>query len=498
MKQADYTKIALGMEQTPSFTEQQQIAMNERFASVVKGLIGHTNEIIIISGCEKTDNGSTIEVSEGVVFYQEQFHTLNAYSQAIELSKTLVFSDVSKDYYQQVWYGDQEKKDTFYENKITLTQADAGSGLGDFDKAKTLLTPDQINELVNTKMSIAQNGADINDKDAFRENIGVYSKDTSNNMFLQRDNLTDDHQTNDSTKVASTVALENLKQELVEGEQNIHSGNIGLYVPESLIHPLGRYVSSFRSSEIEGGQIYYPLVIYGYKNEVFVGSLNNTTLQVFDLNGNFLRTFGSDLEDIVGMQVYNDEMYVLTKRQPMKVFDLQGNYIRSFGDFYDPNNVSVVAYSFKIINDELFVNLTDTGYIDVFDLQGNLKRKFDVPNNSGREYNPIYGIEIFNDELYVNCFFEKTIKIFDLGGNHKRDIQIDSPSNSIVIYNNEIFLTNLSLDAVIVLDLEGNVKRTIGTNGDSNGQFKGIRAVEVYQDTIYVSDVSKNDIQILI
>ncbi|WP_434127648.1 6-bladed beta-propeller, partial [Enterococcus faecium] len=72
---------------------------------------------------------------------------------------------------------------------------------------------------------------------------------------------------------------------------------------------------------------------------VFVVDNNNNRIQVFDLNGTFLRKWGTlgsgdgQFNSPEGITIYNNEVFVVdNNNNRIQVFDLNGVYLRKWTD----------------------------------------------------------------------------------------------------------------------------------------------------------------------
>ncbi len=86
------------------------------------------------------------------------------------------------------------------------------------------------------------------------------------------------------------------------------------------------------------GELKEPIGIAIKDNEVFVSEGGNNRIQVFDLNGNYLRSFGrkgngsGELDRPMLMDIKNGKLYVAEyNNDRIQIFDLKGNPLGTIG-----------------------------------------------------------------------------------------------------------------------------------------------------------------------
>lgn len=144
MKEVDYSNINLGVESSPSFGQQIQLGMIERFAAILKALSNDSNTVVKIYGCVMTKTGDNYNQTAGVVYFQGHCYTVDAFN-GTNASAIPVYG-YNNTYTRQAWYGDSVKRDTFFTRKLNLQFGPPGSGLADYNQA--VLLNDKIAEVL--------------------------------------------------------------------------------------------------------------------------------------------------------------------------------------------------------------------------------------------------------------------------------------------------------------------------------------------------------------
>lgn len=118
-----------------------------------------------------------------------------------------------------------------------------------------------------------------------------------------------------------------------------------------LIKEFGTY------GEAEGSFKYANGVAVSDNGYFYVSDSQNMRLQVFNREGEFLKSFNADMQmgQPKGISIYNNELYVTdTLLQKILVFDLEGDYLKSIGEkgnlFNFPNDVFVTRERIFVAN----------------------------------------------------------------------------------------------------------------------------------------------------
>ena len=138
----------------------------------------------------------------------------------------------------------------------------------------------------------------------------------------------------------------------------------------------------FGSSGAQAGQFNSPYRITALNNELFVADLENHRIQVFALDGNFLREFKT-YNEVSGqhskpldVNVYDNQIFVVDQTgDSILVFDLNGKFIKEFTVNQNATNTSV-PYDIFVYDDLIFVSDVGDSSVKIFDLDGNLVKQF--------------------------------------------------------------------------------------------------------------------------
>jgi len=180
-------------------------------------------------------------------------------------------------------------------------------------------------------------------------------------------------------------------------------------------------VRKFGSKGSKNGQFCYPRgVAFDNHNHLYVA--DDHKVQKFDTSSNYLIRFGSkgasngQLKHPYGITVYNDKVYIAdSDNKRISVFQTNGKFCISFGSdqLGRPRDVAVSADNNLLIAD------SGNSYIYTFTLDGHYVGKFGTPG-SGRAqfYKPFSLTTDLNDCIIVADTYNHRILIFDKDGNY--------------------------------------------------------------------------------
>jgi len=156
-----------------------------------------------------------------------------------------------------------------------------------------------------------------------------------------------------------------------------------LFVSDSSRHCIYRInrmdgsVFIFGKNGTANGEFNYPTFITAKNGMLYVVDSMNNRIQVFDINGNFITTFGNigntyaDIEKPKGIAVDSmGDIYVVDAIQDtVKIFDLSGNILlffgekgRGYGEFWLPSGIFIDK------DDTIYVADTYNSRVQVFEL----------------------------------------------------------------------------------------------------------------------------------
>lgn len=263
------------------------------------------------------------------------------------------------------------------------------------------------------------------------------------------------------------------EQKMKQVQQTIDSSHESPYENRS------KMMMKIGSRGSQSGQFTWPRGVVADSNEILVADSSNHRVQVFDLEGNWLREFGSygsaegQFDCLAGVainQVFegsssNDRRYVVSDRynHRVQVFDGSGDFQFSFGS---------------------------------------------LGRNSG-EFNLPWGVACSNDGLICVCDKENhRIQVFNHDGRYlsklgtgecgSRPGQMQFPHYLALNGNGQLAVTDTNNHRVIVFDYStGQVVTHFGLEGSQVGEFRFPRGIAVDKAGYFVvGDSGNNRLQI--
>ena len=225
----------------------------------------------------------------------------------------------------------------------------------------------------------------------------------------------------------------------------------------------------------------------------------------FVLLDEYIRKWTSGFNGPYGICVYGDEVYVVDcYNNRIQVFDLFGASIRSWGSLGSANGQFNNPYGIHVYGDEVYVTDSNNYRVQVFDLYGTYNRKWGSfaptpppPFVDGQFQMPA-GIFVYGGEAYVTDPLRGDVQVFDLNGNFHRKwgSGLYGAAQGIWVDSGRVFLTDNHYHSIHITDTSGNYITGFGSFGSGNGEFNEPMGICVLGNMIYVVDSLNNRVQI--
>jgi DNA-binding beta-propeller fold protein YncE len=161
----------------------------------------------------------------------------------------------------------------------------------------------------------------------------------------------------------------------------------------------------------------------GPAGNVWVADTHYCRVAVFTPDGKRILRFGSDgdepgqfrlVTDIAFDSSHNVYVSEYGGNDRIQVFDLAGNYLRTFGTFGEGVGEFNRPQSIAVIGEELFVADAVNHEIDVFATDGTFRRSLSAPGTAPGDLNYPYGLDVTRDgQLLVTEFGNNRVQILD-------------------------------------------------------------------------------------
>lgn len=239
---------------------------------------------------------------------------------------------------------------------------------------------------------------------------------------------------------------------------------------------------------------------------LYVSDYNNHRIQKFSQDGRFIKSYGT-----MGMMSgeFNGPLGItIDNENRMFVCDYANNRIQSF-DISNDNIIPVTEWgtcgtengqfngpnSIVVYKNNVYVTDENNHRIQKFDIHGqwlNTWGTFGVDDGQLREPG---GIQIFNDTLYVTDTLNDRIQLFSTNGKFitrwgRSGDQFFEFHGVAVDRDENIFATDHIAHCIRKFDRTGKSLQKWGSYGSSPGQFWYPAGIDVYMDTVFVSDAN--------
>ena len=237
-------------------------------------------------------------------------------------------------------------------------------------------------------------------------------------------------------------------------------------------------------------------------------------VEVFDGNGNFLRSFGSQgaalgqLDGPLGILVDDlNHVWVADRRNHrIQVFDNAGAFQFAFGSegtgpgqFMEPSSVALGPDGDVIITD------TFNNRIQVFDESGNFQFSFGSEGGGlGQFQTPRFSTVDAMGNIYVADTDNHRVQVFDSGGGYLFEFgsqgmgegQFDRPYGIQFDNHGSLYVADSNNQRVQVFDPDGAFQYAFGTLGTGLGEFTDPVVIAWADGLLYVADEENNRVSV--
>ena len=261
-------------------------------------------------------------------------------------------------------------------------------------------------------------------------------------------------------------------------------------------------------------------IAIGPEGNVYVVDSDNHRIEVFDTEGNFLRTWGSQcnlaegigcadptgigqFQEPWGIAVSEDgRVYVAdTWNHRIQVFDAEGNFLTAWGRYGETNSDPTIFYGprdIAIAGERLFVTDTGNERIVVFDLDGNYLFQWGSEGLSPGYFAEPVGLDVDDEgNIYVADTWNQRIQVFDGDYVFVREWAVDAWYGESVVNKpylavdgkGRVYITDPEGYRVAVFSSEGELLLTFGRYGFDDQSFSLPTGIAVDEEgNIYVTD----------
>ena len=242
------------------------------------------------------------------------------------------------------------------------------------------------------------------------------------------------------------------------------------------------------------------------RGEIAVTEFYNNRIQIFNSDGNFLRSFGCK---VLGLQVpkgivfhNNGNIFVGDTVGRILIFNGRGVYVGSFGMFGSLDNQLSDPWGLSVDSDgNVIVADKGNSSIKIFSPDGEFLMKI---GGQGTLKSPVHCIQ-YEKYLIVSDKDEHCIKVFDRNGNFQYmfgkkgsgDGEFNAPSCMAVNKSGHLMVCDEWNHRVQVFELNGKFIGKFGREGSNLGEFKNPASLAILSNgRIAVSEWNNHRIQL--
>ncbi|MDZ4169957.1 MAG: NHL repeat-containing protein [Coriobacteriia bacterium] len=292
--------------------------------------------------------------------------------------------------------------------------------------------------------------------------------------------------------------------------QNRRLPLVGIEAPEVTEPP--RYLYSITGTGKNELQI--PLGVgVGPDGRVYVVDFGKRRVSVFTNAGRYLFAFkeisdGEELQNPVQITIQGEEVWVTDRRlRSIEIFDLEGEHLRTFEPVGEELDWSPLAVGFAadggfVVTD---VGNTEKHRVHYFTAEGSRTATFgrtfqaNAPEEEPGSFFFPTGVAIAKDgSVYIADGNNRRVQVFDSAGAFKRFVDTSGVPRGIIIDAVERFyVVDAIAHAIDVYDLEGALITQFGGRGLGIGQFNYPNYIALDpKGKIFVSDRENDQVQV--
>jgi len=193
-----------------------------------------------------------------------------------------------------------------------------------------------------------------------------------------------------------------------------------------------------------------------------------------------------------GVAVRGDEVFISDKlNHRVQVFELDGSFVRQWGTKGAEEGQLYFPEAIVVSEDEVFV-CDKNDQVQVFDLYGNFQRRWKV-DTSSEMYRRPFAIAVTSEEVFVCA--EGQVRVYDRYGLGKREWQIAEGKEekrndryAVAVSESQVFVCDTATDQIQVYEMDGSLVMRWGISGSDIGQLLGPMSLALNGNDMIVCD----------
>ena len=312
------------------------------------------------------------------------------------------------------------------------------------------------------------------------------------------------------------------EKQIVELIKNEDKKPYSIYpVPNKKFEENSKFSDVIIKNVIDHPPINWSMGMTLYDDRLFVANTDDHTIDIFETEGyELIQSFSSPLQNDchtrntftieidcnnnlrnlpTSVAILDNKIFTAFGFQDeMQIFDLNGNYIKKFGKSGDEQGEFSYAYKMVSHGNEIFVLDSGNNRIQVFDTDGDFIREFLTHEKFIETSN--MDIAIYENVVFLMDSSKSIIKKFTLDGKLINTMHFPTISNnsmrSLSVADNLLLIGNSDKKNLQIFNLDGEQILSFGDAGKVYGKFANPVSVLFDGKNIFVSDGENYRIQI--
>ncbi len=197
----------------------------------------------------------------------------------------------------------------------------------------------------------------------------------------------------------------------------------------------------------------------GQTESFVVADINNNRLQIFNINGTFVKTIAEGQIKPWGITTTKDGNIVVsdTLEKCIKIFNQEGRCLQKFGKFLCPCGVAINSDGHFVVTDFFSAS------VYIIDISGKMLRKFDFRDDCDEHMSGQSNICVSrSDNIIISDISNKSIKLYDNTGRplysvQCNDIQMTSNNGICLDHHGNLLIADPLGSKVTMLSKEGQI-----------------------------------------
>lgn len=265
-----------------------------------------------------------------------------------------------------------------------------------------------------------------------------------------------------------------------------------------------------------GGEFEKPMAVTVANDRIYISDTNKKRIQIFDLEGNPVKTFGSwgvkpgEFQFPYGVagdskgNIYVADLY----NGSVSKFTKDGKFLGLFAEKQASEQVLVAPAGLAVKEDLVYVTDVRQHVVKVFDLNGNLVKQLGTNGAKPGQLNAPNAVAVDGQgTIYVTDTGNQRIQVFDKSGKFVKAINgsVDGSGQSVFVNprgigvddKGNIFVVSNLTHRFYVFDKDGKQKSAIGGYGEGEKQFSLPNGLFVDErGRVYITDTMNQRVAI--